>query len=57
MVYYDLIDVFEGIYINEASLVKECIIFPYCYFLDKGFRFQPTVCNSCYDVFMIPIYH
>ena len=28
MVYYDLIDVFEGIYINEASLVKECIIFP-----------------------------
>ena len=25
----------------------------YWYFLDKGFRFQPTVCNGCHDVPML----
>ena len=27
----------------------------YWYFLDKGLKFQSTVCNSCHDVFMISI--
>ena len=27
----------------------------YCYFLDKGFKFQPDVCNGCHDVLIMYI--
>ena len=25
----------------------------YMYFLEKGFKFQPDVCNGCHDVLML----
>ena len=39
MLYYDRIDVFEGINVNKTSASKECIFCGYCYFLDKEFKF------------------
>ena len=53
MLYYDRIDVSERIDINKTSASKESEICHYWYFLDKGFKFQPYVCNDCYDVLMI----
>ena len=40
MLYYDRIDFSEG---------KECDISHYRYFLNKGFKFHPNVCNICHD--------
>ena len=48
--YYNRIDVSEGIDINKASSSKECDICHYCYFVDKGFNFQPYICSGCHDV-------
>ena len=53
MLYYNRIDVFQGVDVNMTSASKECLICNYWYFSDKGFRFQPTVCNVCHDVLMI----
>ena len=41
MLYFDRIDVSEGIDANKASASKGCDIFHYCYILNKGFTFQP----------------
>ena len=43
MLYFDKIDVSEGI----------DVICHYCYFLSKGFKFQPNVCNKCHDLLMM----
>ena len=40
MLYYDRIDISEGIDVNKTSTSKECIICHYWYFLDNGFEFQ-----------------
>ena len=45
MLYYDKIDVSEGIDINKTSESKECHICHYWYFLNYSFKFQPNVCN------------
>ena len=47
MLYYDRTDVLEGIDVNKTSASQECINF-----LDKGFQFQPNICNGCHDVLM-----
>ena len=48
MLYFDRIDVSERINANKTSASKECDICYYCYFLNKGFKFQPNVCNRCH---------
>ena len=53
MVYHDRIDVSKGIDVNKTNKSKECDICHYWYFLDKGFKFQPDVCNGSYDLLMI----
>ena len=53
MLYYDRIDVSEGIGINKASKSKECDICHYWYFLNIGFKFQSPVCNKCHDLVMM----
>ena len=55
MLYYDTSDVFEGIDINKTSASKECDISQYCFFLHKGFKFQPYVCNRCHDLLMMSV--
>ena len=53
MLYYDSIDVFEGIDVNKTSESIECDICHYWRFLDKRFKFQLDACNGCHDVLMI----
>ena len=55
MLYYDRIVVYEGINVNKTSASKECDICHYWYFLDKGFKLQPDICNGYYDVLTMSI--
>ena len=52
MLYFDRIDVSKSIDSNKTSKSKERIIFHYWHFLNKGFKFQPNVCNRCHDLLM-----
>ena len=47
MLYYDRIDVFEGIDVNKTSASKEFDVCHYWYFLN--YKFQPNVCNRCHN--------
>ena len=53
MVYYDIIDVSEGIDVNKTSESKECDICHYCYFLDKAFKFQSDFWNGFQGVLIM----
>ena len=53
MLYYDRIDVFEGIDADKTSESKDCDICHYWYFLSKEFKFQPYVCNICHYLLMM----
>ena len=53
MLYFDRIDVSEGIDVNKTIASKECDICYYWYFLNKGFEFQPNVCNRCHYLLMM----
>ena len=55
MIYHDRIDVSLGIDINKTSASKERNFCHYCHFLDRGFKFQPCVCNGFHDVLMMSI--
>ena len=39
----------------KKSTSKECHICHYWYFLNKGFKFQPSVCNECHDLLMMSV--
>ena len=52
MLYFDRIDVSEGIDVNKTSASKQCDICHYWYFLNYSFKFQPNVCNRCHDLLM-----
>ena len=53
MLYYDRIDVFEGVDVNKTNKSKGCDICHYWYILYKGFNFQSDVCNGRHEVLMI----
>ena len=55
MLYFNRIDVSEGIDLNKASALKECDICHYWYFLIYSFTFQPNVCNRCHDLVMMSV--
>ena len=44
MLGYDRIDFSEGIDINKTNNCH------YWYFLDKGFKYEPYLCNGCHDL-------
>ena len=50
MLYCGRIDISEGIDVNKTSSSKEYNIFHYRSFLDKGFKFQPYVCNGSHYI-------
>ena len=52
MLYYDRIDVSEGIDVNKSSASKERDVCHYWYFLNYSFKFQLNVCNRCHDLLM-----
>ena len=54
MLNYDRIDVSEGIDVSKTSeWDKSVIIVTINIFLNKGFKFQPYVCNRCHDLLMM----
>ena len=53
MLYFNRINVSEGIFVNKTSASKERDICHYCYFLNKVFKFQRNVCNRCFDLLMM----
>ena len=53
MLYYDRIEVPEGIDINTTTESKKYNIRHYWYFLNKEFKFQPNVSNGCHDLLMM----
>ena len=53
MLHYGRIGVSEGIDVDKKNESKECDIFHYWYFLDKGFQFQTDACNEYHNVFMM----
>ena len=53
MLYCGRIDVPEGIDVDNTSESKEVDICHYWYFLNRGFKFQPNVCNRCHDLLMM----
>ena len=55
MLYYDRIDVSDGIDVSKRGALKECDICHYWYFLDKKFKFQPNVCDGSHDLLMMSI--
>ena len=55
MLYYDRIDISQGIDVNKTSASKECKIYPYWYFLNYNFMFEPNVCNRCHDLLMMSV--
>ena len=55
ILYYDRIDVSEGIDINKTNESKECDVCHNWYFLDKGIKFQMYFCNGCHDLLMTSI--
>ena len=54
MLYYDRIDMREGIDHAKSNKSKECMIFHYCFF-NHGFKFQDFVCNSCHVLTMLSV--
>ena len=55
MLYFDRIDVSEGLDVNETSASRECNICHYWYFLNYSFKFQPNVCNRYHNLLMMSI--
>ena len=48
MLYFDIINVSEGIDISKTSDISH-----YWYFLYYSFKFQPNICKTCNDLVMI----
>ena len=53
MLYFDRIDVSEGIDVNKKCASKECNICHYWYFFNYSFKFQPNVYNRCHELLMM----
>ena len=54
MLYYDRIDISEGIDLAKGNNSKECMICHY-WFFNHGFSFQDSVCNGCHDLTMLSV--
>ena len=53
MLYFDRIEVPDGIDVNKTSTSKECDIFHYLNFSNFSLKFQPNICNKCHDLLMM----
>ena len=51
--YYDRTVIFEVTDINKTTKLKDHNICLYCYFLNKGFKFQSYVCSRCQYLLII----
>ena len=48
MLGYDRIDISKEIDINKTNASKECDICHCSYFLGKGLKYEPYLCNGCH---------
>ena len=55
MLYYERIDVSEGLDVNKTSVLKDCDICHSCYFLNYSFKFQRNVCNRRHDLLILSV--
>ena len=55
ILYYGRIEISEGTDVDKTSESKECDIYHYRYFLNKGDKFQPNVCHRCHDLLMMSL--
>ena len=53
MLWYQKIDISEGIDINKTNTSKEFELCHYWFFKDIGFKFEEHVCNKCHDLLKI----
>ena len=53
MLWYQKIDISEGIDVNKTNASKECEVCHYWFFKDIGFKFQEHVCNKCHALLTI----
>ena len=54
MLYYDRIDISEGIHPTKSNRIKEYMICCY-WFFNHRFKFQDSVCNSCHDLTILSV--
>ena len=54
MLYYDKIDISEGIDVAKSNNSEECMICHYWCF-NHGFKFQDSICNDCHDLTMLSV--
>ena len=53
MLEYDRIDISEGIDINKCEETsRKCSLCKFYYFLDKNFKYAPSLCDGCNDMSM-----
>ena len=50
MLEYNRIDISEGIDVDKTNKSNECMLFHYCYFLDKNFSYGPYLCDGYYNI-------
>ena len=53
MLYFDRINISQGIEVSKTSASKEYDICHYWCFLNYSFKFQPNACNRCHDLLII----
>ena len=53
MLYFDRIEVSEGIDVNKTSASKMCDICHYWYFLNYSLKYQTNFCNRFHDSLMM----
>ena len=53
ILFFDSINVSQGINVNKTSGSKECDIYHYWYFSTYSFKFQLSVCNRCHNLLIM----
>ena len=53
MLWYQKINISEGIDVNKTSESKECGLCHYWFFKDIGFKFEEHVCNKYHELLTI----
>ena len=54
MLYYDRIDISDGIDPTKSNKCKDCMIFHYWIF-NHGFKFQDSMCNVCHNLTVLSV--
>ena len=53
MLYFDRIEVSEGVDVNKTSESNKCDVCHYWHFSNNFSRLQPNPCNGCHDLLMM----